>query len=246
MTSQRQWPLYSHQLLITRSTTHRIMLVEMLIPKAFSSRATIQPVTCFITPSRNQTLIKITVIHSKMKIHNLFNLRGLIKFSLDLVKIIKVGQILYRGQASVLRCILNLRSIKNFQCPRPLKQWPLHSRYRSLKKLSNLWLLVHFSSSLQHWSKPRDPNHIIFIRLEKCLSLLRKRLAKDWQLMESNESLQLHFVPEIQLFLAIIRKTAAVRKIWKMSYSKSTILIWMQSQEVTLTNKFHIQNSNML
>ena len=176
----------------------------------------------------------------------MFNLRGLIKFSLDLVKIIKAGQILYRGQASVLRCILNLRSIKSFQCPRPLKQWPLHSRYRSLKKPSNLWLLVHFSSSLQHWSKPRDLNHIIFIRLEKCLSLLRKRLAKDWQLMESNESLLLRFVPEIQLFRAIIRKTAVVRKIWKMSYSKSTILTWMQSQEVILTNKSHIQNSNML
>ena len=64
--------------------------------------------------------------------------------------------------------------------------------------------------------------------------------------MESNESLQLRFVPEIQLFPAIIRKTAVVRKIWKMSYSKSTILTWMQSQEVTLTNKSHIQNSNML
>lgn len=173
------------------------------------------------------------------------NLRGLTRFSLDLVKIIKAGQILHKGQASVLRCILNLSSIKSFLYPQPLKLWP-HSRYKSLKNLSNSWLLVHFFSSLQHWSKPKDLNHIIFIQLGKCHSLLKKRLAKDWQLKESNESHQLHFVPEIRLFPAIIRKIAVVRKVWKMSYSKSTILIWMQSQEVTQTNKFHIQNSNML
>ena len=180
-----------------------------------------------------------------MKVHNSSNLRGLTRYSLDLVKIIKAGQILHRGQASVLRCILNLLSIKSFLYPQPLKLWP-HSRYRSLKNLNNSWLLVHFSSSLQHWSKPRVRNHIIFIQLGKCLSLLRKRLAKDWQLMENNESRQLHFVPEIWLFPVIIRKIAVARKIWKMSYSKSTILIWVQSQEVTLTNKFHIQNSNTL
>ena len=181
-----------------RSTTHRMTKAEMLIPKAFSSHATIRIVSCFITPCRNQKLIKITAIHCK-KNHNMFNRRDLIKYSLDLVRNTKAGQVLYKGQASVLRYNLNLQSMRRYLCLLPLRPWP-HSRYRSLKNLKNSWPHVHCSLNPQHWSKPRNLNQVTLIRLEKCLSLLRKKPVKKWNLMDSSVSLRLLFVPEGQIF----------------------------------------------
>ena len=136
--------------------------------KVCSSHTTIQIALCFIIPNRNQTLIRITDTHFKTKNSSLYNHRDSIKFYKVLVRSIQAGHPLAKGQALAQRYSPRHPNVKRYQFLQPPRLWHL-SRYRSLRSLSNLWLLDLYFSSHQSCLRLERPSHIINIQQKKFL-----------------------------------------------------------------------------